>query len=1773
MEFKSAQSGTTAKLPILKLGEYEIWVIRIKQYFQIQDYALWDVIENGNSWVSVPQTAQENGTSVTKMYMPITAEEKTNKKNDVKARSLLLMALPNEHQLTFSQYPDAKTMFAAIETQFGESLDSIFNRLQKIVSRLAILGVVITQEDLNSKFLSSLPPEWNTHVVVWMNKPEVDTMSIDDLYNNFKIVEQKVKKSVGASSGAQNLAFMTAPSTSSTNDVNTASPQVSTASPNVNTASPQVSTASLSDNAVYAFMVENPNGSNLLHQDLEQIREDDLEAMDLKWQLSLLSMRAKRYYQRTGKKIFINANDTAGYDKSKVECFNCHKMGHFARECRAPRSKEGFDWSDMAEEQVQTNMALMAFSDSENEILFSEEVAVLKREVACKDYEINVLKSEFEKVKQEKEGIEFKIEKFDNALMSLNKLLESQIINKDPEFKGYGTENSKQESNIVCDKKSDDYKKSSDDSLVKEQVSKDTSSFVESPLNVDKEIVFLVDKKIEFVKPKNHEKPVKKSVRENTNDDKGFVDSGCSRATTYKRGLATVEEQLITYRKNGVLFNEEVADLKREVACKDYEINMLKSEFEKVKQEKEGIEFKIKKFDNASKSLNKLLESQITDKSKKGLGYNDVPPPHPLIYNRPKKLDLSYSGLDEFKEPEFKSYGSEDKQVPEDTSSFVESSLNVDKETVFLDKKIEFVKPKNHEKPVKKSVRNMTPRAVLLKTGLAPLNTVRPVNTAHPNQQFIGKPLMDDKGFVDSGCSRHMTGNIAYLSDFKEFDGGYVTFGGGAHGGRISGKGTLKTDSLDFEDVYFVSELKFNLFSVSQMCDKKNYVLFTDTECLVLSPNFKLPDETQILLKIPRKDNMYSFDMKNIVPKESLTCLVAKATLDESMLWHRRLGHINFKNINKLVKDNLVRGTSTQKEEISQDYIVMPIWKDASYFDSPSKDVGNGEPKSDADDQKQVEDGPDNENDEKDKSEDDSSPKEVNTVGQHVNNASPEVNTGHFKLNIIDPSVNIASSNDQDSPKDMFKLGASHTLEATHVEFFSDEDEPEVDLGNILNSYTVPTTPNTRIHRDHPIKNVIGDVNSSVQTRRMTKPTTEQGFLSAVEAMQEELLQFKLQQVWILVELPIGKRSIGTKWVFKNNPKKSAFLYGTIEEEVYVTQPPGFKDLNNPKKVYKVVKALYGLHQAPRAWYETLANYLLGNGFKRGKIDQTLFIKKQKGDILLVHVYVDDIIFGSTNKELCTGFEKLMKDKFQMSSIGELTFFLGLQVQQKEDGIFISQDKYVDEILKKFNYTDVKSASTPVDLEKPLVKDGDANDVDVHLYRSMIGSLMYLTASRPDIMFAVCACARFQVTPKTSHLLAVKRIFRYLKGKLTLGLWYSRDSPFELVAYTDSDYARATQDRKSTTRGCQFLGNRLISWQCKKQTVVATSITEAEYVAAASCCGQCTPSTRTLDNGEIKLIATVDGQEKTITEASVKRHLKLADADVEAITKEMHDGLGRATTTASSLEAEQSSGNISKTQTKATPSRPSSPRTSSEGGPREGNTSRGGEGSMQLLELMEIYIKLSDKVTALDDELRSTKAVYNKSLITLTKRVKKLENMLKLKRRSTIVNSSEDEEVSLDIEDPSNLGRMMEEIDQDENVNLVKSSKHREAHETAEHKMESDVDFSNDSPQNDDDELTLAETLLNIKRSTKKYKGKAIIQEQEKYDFKKALEFQKQLDEREEVVSKSSQVHDIDWSDHAVIRYHTLQNRSFSVAEQSTEEEKEKKKDEESSKQVEEETV
>ncbi|GKA80112.1 putative ribonuclease H-like domain-containing protein, partial [Tanacetum coccineum] len=468
---------------------------------------------------------------------------------------------------------------------------------------------------------------------------------------------------------------------------------------------------------------------------------------------------------------------------------------------------------------------------------------------------------------------------------------------------------------------------------------------------------------------------------------------------------------------------------------------------------------------------------------------------------------------------------------------------------------------------------------------------------------------------------------------------------------------------------------------------------------------------------------------------------------------------------------------------------------------------------------------------------------------------------------------------------------------------------------------------------------------------------------SWIETMQDELLQFKLQKVWTLVDLPYGKRAIGTKWVYKNKRRmdvKSAFLYGTIEEEVYVCQPLRFR---------------------------------------RGAIDKTLFIKKDKGDILLVQVYVDDIIFGSTKKSLCTEFEQMMHKRFHMSSMGELTFFLGLQ---------------------KFDFATMKTASTPMETNKALLKDEEAANVDVHLYRSMIGSLMYLKTSRPNIMFAVCACARFLVTPKTSHLHAVKRIFKYLKGHPKLGIWYPRDSPFELEPFSDSDYAGASLDRKSTIGGCQFLRKRLISWQCKKQTIVANSTTKVEYVAAANCYGQ--------SSGPIPLIAD------------------------ETVIKELEDKMEGAATTTSSLEEEQDSGNINRTQSMATLNESFPQGTNSGSGPRcqdtilggaeaqirfkatskqsndpplsRVNTLGSGEGSMKLKELMEFCTKLSDRVLA----LKNTNTSQAAEIGTLKERVKKLEK----KRRSRTYK-------------PRRLykGRKIADLDADTEVTLIDETQGR----------------------------------------------------------------------------------------------------------------------------------
>ncbi|GJT71382.1 retrovirus-related pol polyprotein from transposon TNT 1-94 [Tanacetum coccineum] len=763
-------------------------------------------------------------------------------------------------------------------------------------------------------------------------------------------------------------------------------------------------------------------------------------------------------------------------------------------------------------------------------------------------------------------------------------------------------------------------------------------------------------------------------------------------------------------------------------------------------------------------------------------------------------------------------------------------------------------------------------------------------------------------------------------------------------------------------------------------------VLFNDTECIVLSPNFKLIDESQVLLRVPRKNNMYSVDLKNIVPKRGLTCLFAKATSDESKLWHRRLGHLNFKTMNKLVKGNLVRGLPSKLFENDQTYVAcqkgkqhrascksktensislplhllhmdlfgltfvkilmkkmycLVVTNDYSRFTwvffLATKDETSGILKSfitgieNLVDHKvkviRCDNGTEFKNKEMNQfceindilrqysvartsqqnrvverrnktlieaartmladfklpttfwaeavntacyvqnrvlvvKPHNKTPYELfhgrtptlsfmrpfgcpvtilNTI-DHLGKFNGKVDEGFFvgyslnskafrvfnsRTRIVEENLHIRFSENtpnvvSSGPDWLFDIDAL-TRTMNYKPIVADKEDNvnstnnvnvagtnEVNVVGGKTSIELPFDTNMPALEDysifdftnHPLDQVIGDLQSATQTRKMSKNLKEHR---------------RTQKV----DLPNGKRAIGSKWVFRNKKDergimirnkarlvaqgytqeegidydevfapvarieairlflayasfkdfvvyqmdvKSDFLYGKIEEEVYVCQPPGFEDPDFPDRVYKVEKALYGLHQAPRAWYETLSTYLLDNGFQRGKIDKTLFIKRHKGDILLVQVYVDDIIFGSTKKELCNAFEKLMHEKFQMSSMGELTFFLGLQVQQKKDGIFISQDKYVVEILKKFGFTEVKTASTPMETQKPSTS-------RMKMVRN--------TKSNPNV----------------SHLHVVKRIF--------------------------------SLDRKSTPGGCQFLGCRLISFAVAKETdVVANSTKE-----------------------------------------------------------------------------------------------------------------------------------------------------------------------------------------------------------------------------------------------------------------------------------------------------------------------------------------------------------
>nr|GEU72520.1 hypothetical protein [Tanacetum cinerariifolium] len=1486
---------------------------KIEQYFLMTDYSLWEVILNGDS--PVPTRVVEG---VLQPVAPTTTEQRLARKNELKARGTLLMDLPDKHQLKFNSYKDAKTLMEAIKKRFRGNIET--KKVQKTLLKQQFDNFT----DVNLKFLQSLPSEWKTHTLIWRNKANLEEKSLDDLFNSLKIYETEVKHSSSTGTASQNLAFVSSSHTDSNTDSVVLLP-------------------------VFLLQSISPQLDN---EDLKQIDVDDLEEIDLRWQMAMLTMRARRFLQKTGINLGANGPTSMSFDMSKVECYNCHRKGHFARECRSPNDLRrtgaaepqrrtvsvetstsnalvsqcdgtgSYDWSYQAEEEP-VNYALMAFSNSssdnevpscskacskayaqlhtqydkltdefhksqfdvisyqtgleyvearllvykQNESVFEENIKLLNIEVQLRDTALVTLRQKLEKAEQERADLKLKLEKFQTSFKNLTELLASQINEKTS--LGY---NSQVFTQAMFD--CDNYFSSESD----------CESWPPSSL---------YDR---------------------------FQPSGGYHAVPppYTRTFMPPKLDLV--------FNTTPTAVETDHLT----FNVSDSEDE---SETKAPQF-VPSFVQSSKHVKSPRHSV-----------------HPIETSIPAATPAPAS-------PKSTSSGKRRNRK----ACFVCKSVNhLIKDYEYHTKKMaqptlrNYAHRGNHKQPVSAALpkinvtrpRYSHPVVTKSKSPIRRHITCSPspkTSNLPPRVTVVKAPVVSvAQGVIDSRCSRHMTGKMSYLSDFEELNGGYVVFGGKSNGGKIFGKGKIKTGKLDFDDVYFIKELKFNLFSVSQMCDRKNSVLFSDTECLVLSPEFKLPDESQVLLRVPRENNMYNVNLKNIIPSGDLTCLFAKATINESNFWHRRLCHINFKTLNKLVKGNLVRGlptkvfenkntcvackkgkqhrascktkpvssvdqplfrlhvdifgptfvkslnktsyslviiddyssvprTSQQNgiaerknrtlikaartmladslllipfwaeaantacyvqnrvlvtkphnktpyvllhgripsigfmrhfgcpvtilntldslgkferkvdegflvgysvnskafrvfnsrtrivqetlhanflenkpnlagfqdkfdaekagEEIDQQYVLFPMWSSGSTIPhNNDEDVAFDEKEHDFDVKK-----PESEvilspsSSAQSRKQDDKIKKEAKrkslvesfTGYRHLNaefkdcsdNSSNEVNAagsivptiGQNSLNNTNTFSNVGPSNDVVSPT----YGKSSFIDASQVPddpdipelediTYSDDEDvvgAEVDFNNLESS--IPEEPK-RVHQ------------------ALKDP-------SWIEAMQEELLQFKMQKVWVLVDLPHRKRAIVARieairlflsyasfmgFMVYQMDVKSAFLYGTIEEEVYVCQPPGFEDPDHPDKVYKVIKALYGLHQAPRAWYETLATYLLENGFQRGTIDQTLFIKKRKGDILLV--------------------------------------------KQKKDGIFISQDKYVAEILRKFCLTKEKSASTPIDTKKPLLKDPDGEDIDVHTYRSMIGSLMYLTSLRPDIMFAV-VLSEMESLKRLSHV-------------------------------------------------------------------------------------------------------------------------------------------------------------------------------------------------------------------------------------------------------------------------------------------------------------------------------------------------------------------------------------------------------------------------------------
>nr|GEU34024.1 putative ribonuclease H-like domain-containing protein [Tanacetum cinerariifolium] len=1312
------QYPTVAKIPILDTGKFDQWQFRIQQYLQHEHHSLWEVIEFGDSYEVPTSTVSTTTTNTTSgetgkksgRTVTLTAEDMQKNKNDVKVRTTLLLSLPNEHQIRF---------------------------------------------------------KWLMHTIVWRNRSDLDTMSLDDLYNHLKVYEYEVQKKLKPNS--QNMAFISSAKHISRNeDGNTAC--VPTASTNVPTASASVAT--ISQDTACAYIASQSNGSQIKFEDINQINEDDMEEMDIKWNMALPSMRADKSWKKTEKKISIQGSDVAWFDKSKVECFNSHKMGHFARE------------------------TLKYYNEGKKECIES-------------------LRKELENLKKEKEVVNGKLAGLLTASKDLDNLIESQMSDKSKEGLRYITIPPPTAQLYLSPKKDlswtglpkyvddtvTDYSRPSP--MVESSSEEDQNRNPSTSKNVTSPIT--PKQFVKFVKASDSQSKIPasaasakttKTASDGTSKKKGRTVTMTAedmqmrkndvkvRTTLFPSLTDEHQLQFSKYKTAQELWPSILKTFNGNEANKKTKKNLLKQQYGNFKAEgtktleqmfnrlqsmallsmradkfwkKIGKKISIQGSDvagfdkskvegfNCHKICHSVRECRARrsqdkgrrdnykqgskvkeqapkalmaidgrlDKNKEGLGYSVVPPPPAQLYSSSKK-DLSWTGLPEFKDD---TEASPSTISPKSFIKFVKANDSPTKSKI--DKA-----NKTKKSPVTKRVKHGTSRSQ---------------NNTH--KSFISRPAI----------------HKPYRPPMRPVS-----------------------------------------------------VLFTDPECLVLGRNFKLSDDDNMLLRTPRQHNMYSINLNNIVPYKDLTCLVAKASTDECMLWHMRLVTDDFSRFTwtfflktKDETSSILRKFITEIENLNDLKVkIIRCDHEGQFRNKEMNDFCS---------QKGIK-----------REFSNARTPQQNGVAERRNRTLIEAARtmlADAKLLVIfwAKAVNTACYVQNRV------LVNKKVEENLHVEFVENK---ATEKGAGLN-WLFDIDSLTKYMNYVPV-----DTGTNSTNHSGTKDAARQEVKKDVSSLRCIALPNWFHDA--LLESSTSKHQDD----YSTDVPESS---GNFNLTATSTNPPADQLETNSGNSYShyILGATTNLDESNGVEPNVLKN----KKDERGIVIRNLARLVAQGHTKEEGIDYDEVFPPVARIEairlflayaLFTGFtvhQMDVKSAFlygtideEVSTQGGWHFSLSRQVcwrYPQKIQIFRCQ-------IIKYSYGQGES----------LGKDETGKDVDLHLYRSMIGSLMYLTASRPDIMFAICACARHQVTPKECHLHAVKMIFRYLKGHPQLRLWYPKESPFDLVAYSDSDYGGATQDRKSTTKGCQFLGRRLISWQCKKQTIMATSTTKAEYVVAASCCGQ-----------------------------------------------------------------------------------------------------------------------------------------------------------------------------------------------------------------------------------------------------------------------------------------------------------------------------------------------